>query len=344
MRVLFASYQALSMPGGGVRTQVMHSCQALRERGVEVALHTPWEPVDWSRIDLCHVFSSDMRNYYLLSSLPEQVPLVVSPIVDNRYPLALLRLFTAISRRLPTQILTSYKSHALAASKADAIVAPAQFDVPIYRAIGARAEQISVIHNGVELQFLDANPDLFVERYGLRDFVLFVGHVGNRRKNLPRLMAVAAEMPDTTFCLIGPHLETRETERTLRLAAQCPNVHVLGRLPFEELVSAYAACRVMALPSLIEGTGLVSLEAALAGAQVVTTRHGGPPDYFGDLAFYVDPQSTRSIRQAIEQALATPPDARLRERIATQFTWDVAARKLEGLYQRVIAQRESQHG
>jgi glycosyltransferase involved in cell wall biosynthesis len=327
------------MPGGGTRTQVLKTAEYLARRGIEVLYHSPWECYDWAQIDLAHVFASDMRNYYLLKALPDDLPLVVSPIIDNAYPLPLLRLATAVSRRLPTQILTSYKAHALALAKADAVIAPAQFDVPIFRAVGAAAAKIEVVHNGVELGFLEASPERFMARYGLQGFVLFVGQVGNRRKNLPRLLRVAAQMPHTDFVLVGPHLETEEARRTLALAARYPNVRVLGRLPYDELVSAYAACAVLALPSLIEGTGLVALEAALAGAQVVITRHGGPPDYFGDLAFYVEPHSEGSIRAALERALAQPADGRLRQRLSQQFTWEIAAEKLERVYRWVLEER-----
>ena len=337
MNVLFGCYQAVANPSGGVYTQVMRTRAALQALGVSVTLFDAWRRYDWSTVDLVHIFSTDMRNHYLIGASPGDKPLVVSPIIDNTYPISLLRAFASLSRKLPVQILTSYKSHARAMVKARAIIAPAEFDRPIFEAVGADAAKIEVIHNGVELEFQEATPDLFVERYGLKDFVLFVGQIGNKRKNLPRFLRVAGQMPRATFVLIGPQLETDEARRTLDLAARYDNVRILGRLPYDELISAYAACLVLALPSLVEGTGLVALEAALAGAQVVVTKHGGPPDYFGDLAFYVDPKSEASIRKALASALAQPADGRLRQRIASQFTWEMAARKLRGVYERVLA-------
>ena len=40
-----------------------------------------------------------------------------------------------------------------------------------------------VIHNGVEERFAEADPTIFQKRYGLKDFILYVGHLGPYRKN-----------------------------------------------------------------------------------------------------------------------------------------------------------------
>ena len=69
------------------------------------------------------------------------------------------------------------------------------------------------------------------------------------------------------------------------------------------LRSAYAAARVHALPSWIETCGLVSLEAALAGCNVVVSTAGHELEYFRDLAYYCDPANPASIRRAVVQAI-----------------------------------------
>ena len=71
-----------------------------------------------------------------------------------------------------------------------------------------------------------------------------------------------------------------------------------------ELAPLYRASKVHALPSWSETTGLVSLEAALCGCNIVTTDRGYTRDYFGDMAWYCDPYDNRSIRRAVEAAHA----------------------------------------
>jgi len=78
------------------------------------------------------------------------------------------------------------------------------------------------------------------------------------------------------------------------------------------------------------------LEAALAGAKIAITPHGGTRDYFGDMAEYVNPYSIESIRKGIEKALNTPRNPALREHIKNNFTWEKIALDTLEVYKRVL--------
>src|SRR5205085_2575717 len=67
------------------------------------------------------------------------------------------------------------------------------------------------------------------------------------------------------------------------------------------LASAYAAARVVALPSWFETPGLAALEGALAGRAVVVTPYGCAPEYFGDMAVYVRPGRPTKLAQALSR-------------------------------------------
>ena len=337
MKVLFASYQAVAMPGGGVYTQIMKTKAALEKAGVQVDLFDQWKRYNWQEIDLVHVFSTDMRNYFLLKALPAEVPLVVSPIIDKTLPFFLLRGLVATSALLPHQILTSYQSHRLGFEKARLIIAPSpDGQRMLEKGFGVSRDKIRVIYNGVDPLFLDASGDVFTEKYGFDNFVLYAGQIGNPRKNLTRLLRVAQQMPEHEFVLIGPILDNPEARRVVTMAENLPNVHLLGRVSLDELASAYAACQVFVLPSLVEGTGLVALEAGLTGANVVITKNGGPPDYFQEFAIYVDPKSETSIKQGIEAALTLPRNDELRRYIQDNFLWSKIVQKLIQVYEEVV--------
>lgn len=337
MRVLFCSYQAVSMPGGGVLTQIMQTKKGLEEWGIHVEMFNQWKRYDWKTIDLVHIFSADMRNHFLLQALPSDVPIVVSPIIDKTLPFLLLKLLVQLSSLLPHQVLTSYKTYQLGFRKAALIIAPSpDGQRMLTQGFGVPENKIRIVYNGVSKIFLNAQPDTFIRKYGFRDFVLYAGQIGNPRKNLRRLLHVAQKMPDIPFILIGPILENENAKQIISLAHEIPNVHILGRVPLPELISAYAACSVFALPSLIEGTGLVALEAGLAGAKIVITQNGGPPDYFGSHAIYVNPKSESSIMNGIKRALTTPPDELLRNHIIQNFLWENIATQLARVYAEIV--------
>ena len=53
-----------------------------------------------------------------------------------------------------------------------------------------------------------------------------------------------------------------------------PNVILLGEVPHDDLAKYYASCKVHALVSWMETTGLSSLEAGVMGANIVITDKG----------------------------------------------------------------------
>ncbi len=109
------------------------------------------------------------------------------------------------------------------------------------------------------------------------------------------------------------------------------NVHLLGQIDHELLPQYYKMAKVHALISWMETTGLSSLEAACMGCNLVITEKGDTRDYFGDYAYYCDPESVDSIRAALVRAYEAPVNPLLRRRVLNNFTWEHTARKtLEG--------------
>jgi hypothetical protein len=119
------------------------------------------------------------------------------------------------------------------------------------------------------------------------------------------------------------------------------NVRFIDALPKEELASAYAAAKVHALPGWFETPGLSTLEAAAAGCNVVSTDRGLAREYLEDMAWYCDPRSLESIREAVLAAYKAPRGERLGEHVRERYTWERAAeRTLEG-YRLAVAVSEA---
>jgi glycosyltransferase involved in cell wall biosynthesis len=105
------------------------------------------------------------------------------------------------------------------------------------------------------------------------------------------------------------------------------NVHFISFLKQDELRKYYSRAKVHVLPSWFETTGLSSLEAAAMGCNIVVTNKGDVKEYFGDMAFYCDPESPDSIRMAIDSAANGESDSRLIKKIKEEYTWSIAAEK-----------------
>jgi len=210
---------------------------------------------------------------------------------------------------------------ALSPSEADALVTD----------FGVARERIVVAWCGVETRFAHAAPDLFQQKFGLSDFVLCVGRVDANKNQLSLIRALRHENLD--LVLAGGSLAP--DYMALCRAAANSRVHFLPSLSDDELASAFAAAKVHALVSWLEVVGLVTLEAAAAGANVVLTREHGARDYVGERGRYCDSADEDSIRRVLLDAYRAPRQTQLREHVLNAFTWEKHAAALQEAYARV---------
>ena len=343
MKVCIVAQQTVGMVGGGPLVQLRETAEGLSALGIEVEYFDQWKGIDREDIDLVHLFNASLSTYDTARRLVHfGIPYVVSPIFfSNRSPAA-IRLARKGARLVGKGIgvvRTDYEYTAEICRGAE-LVLPNTTDEADLIAEGMEIarEKIRVVPNGVDTSFAEATPDLFVEKYGLRDFVLNVGHIGSGRKNVLRLME-AMRGVDRDLVVIGKVHQGGYAEACLEEAASNERIHVIEGLPNDSplLASAYAACKVFALPSIFETPGIAALEAAVAGASIVITPVGGTRDYFRDDAHYVDPNSIEAIRAGIVAALAEPTPPGLAKRIAEEYAWSRIAEQTAEAYRQVIA-------
>ena len=187
-----------------------------------------------------------------------------------------------------------------------------------------RVKQIVEVPLGHEVG-CKVGPELFEREYGVRDFVLCVGRLETRKNQLMLLKAL--EDSDLTVVLAGGGFSYQpEYENAVKAFKRKGRTIILGRLSPEMLSSAYAACRIHVLPSWYELPGLVSLEAAAHGKNIVVTRTGTSADYVGEKAFYCQPWDSDSINAAIMAAFYAPVKEGLVE-MTKSYTWENAVDK-----------------
>lgn len=174
----------------------------------------------------------------------------------------------------------------------------------------------------------------FRERYGVSDCVLCVGRFDERKNQLSLVRAWKGV--DIPLVLIGSPTPThrRYYEKCRKVAGG--RVLFLDGMDHEGLRHAFAAARVHVLPSWLETPGLSSLEAGLAGCNIVVTDRGSTAEYFGDMAWYCEPGDISSIRETVLTAYRAPRNDRLRQRIMERFTWRQAARQTLDAYEYVL--------
>jgi glycosyltransferase involved in cell wall biosynthesis len=120
-------------------------------------------------------------------------------------------------------------------------------------------------------------------------------------------------------------------------------VHLLGRVPHDEIPRLLAESRVLAQPSLVEPLGQALLEAMACGRSVVATRIGGAPEFVPpEAGVLVDPLDVDALAHGLEQAAALPsPNAAAREATADHDLRRQAER-IEAILSRAASRQRDQ--
>jgi len=333
MKVLFGSFSAITALGGGVEVQVRALARVLNNLGVEVELFDPWKRYDLNQFKLFHLFGANVGTYHLGRAIKGLgMKLIVTPVFYSRHKPAKVKTALRIAFRLRKHggYWTEHLFCKELCAMADLILVNTNeelemiadgFDIP--------RNKIGVVPNGVEKRFYYAKPDLFIEEYGIKDFVLYVGHIGMGRKNLLPLLQVLKKN-QILGVVIGPVINNEYSAKCLKIIETTPNLKLIPKLPPESplLESAYGACDTFILPSLYETPGLAALEAGLAGAKVCITRYGGTKEYFSDNAVYLEPGSEASIAAALKESMNKPKTNALKEHIHKNFLWERCGKTL----------------
>jgi glycosyltransferase involved in cell wall biosynthesis len=170
-----------------------------------------------------------------------------------------------------------------------------------------------------------------------RDGVLYVGRIEPHKNQLGLIRALKGTGVRLRI-VGGAHPDHPEYAEAVRAEAD-GFVEMVGHVDHAHLKDYYGRALVHACPSMFETTGLVSLEAALSGCNVVSTVEGYAREYLQDLATYCDPHNETSIREAVFAALSLPQQTRLRERILDNYTWEHTAAATAAAYHDLLEYR-----
>lgn len=342
MKIYLASYQSIMLNRGGPTYKLLHIKKALENIGIDVKLFDMWDfNLKLTKEDLVHIFLANISTYSLASNLKLYgAKYVVNPIIYSNHPAWKLRLYQNLEKplnRLFIRSISDYQITEFICNNAEKVL-PNTIDEGnlLVDGMNVNRDKIQVIHNGVEKRFAEADATLFQKKYGLKDFILYVGHLGPVRKNGKNIIN-ALQQVDHPTVIIADILYNEEGDWCRKEIEKSKNIIHIPWITHDDpiLASAYAACKTFALPTRYETPGRAALEAGLAGANIVITPFGGTKEYFMDFADYANPYSVKSIRETIEKSLNKDKNEKLKNHIKENFLWDVIAKKTVEIYRKV---------
>lgn len=362
MKILFLSRKTLFSVFGGDTVQVLKTAEALRRKGVLVDVSTELEP-DLCGYDLVHVFNLTRPQETALQvahAKKRGCPIALSTIYLNYEEYerkARGGMVQKMAQRLSGGQIEYLKILGRAVKNAEfhkgtiafflqgyekslrEICAMTDVFLPNSRSEMDRlvrdlkleiSQPVCPVPNAVDVETFSAKKTgvpRWMERF--KGCILCVARIEGKKNQLN--LVRATRKTNHPLVLIGDVAPNHKKYLESIKREAGANVTILDHVPMEELPAWYSLCKVHALVSWMETTGLSSLEAAAMGANLVITDRGDTKEYFLDQAFYCEPDDTESIQKALAEALAAPVSQQLQSRVIRDYTWDKTAEKtLEG--------------
>jgi len=176
-----------------------------------------------------------------------------------------------------------------------------------------------------------------------RRIILTVGVVYDEVKGCKYLIEAMCEVvkhkKDGVLCIIvGSGKLKDELENRIKELELGDYVRLVGGKPHQEIPIWMNACNVFVLPSLRESFGVVQIEAMACGKPVVATFNGGSEEIIinDKLGILVEPKDIDGLANAILKALDKEWDIDYILNCAEQYSGDVIAKKIIGVYNEVL--------
>lgn len=249
-------------------------------------------------------------------------------------------------------------------SKADAVICNSNFIAAQARKALALVspERIHVVHNGADSGFFEPRDrDLMRKKWGLNedDFViLFAGALVPEKGVDHAIQGFKEACPlihNPHLVIIGssglwPTIDSPYdqisvySQKISKLAQQLP-VHFVGAYSRSEMPFALAAADVVVIPSVWEEPfGTIVVEAMAAGTPVIAYRSGGIPESVEEnvTGILVKKGNVAGLTDAILTLYQNPDlrrnmSAAAKERARERFTWEIAAQKIDQIYESVLS-------
>ncbi len=174
-------------------------------------------------------------------------------------------------------------------------------------------------------------------------YFLYVGQIEHSKNIESAILAFAQSKQlhdqEVEFWLAGRPGNAAPQVTKLINSLKNPHIRLLGYVDESKLPSLYANALGFVFPSLVEGFGLVLLEAMAYGTPIIASSASVIPQVVGDAGIIVDATNLDALQQALESvesdtALRASLIKSGRERLKN-FSWEQAAHLTNNLYHKL---------
>lgn len=357
MKVAFISRSSLFAAKGGDTIQMQETARHLKKWNVDVDIRLTDEKINYDEYDLLHFFNLTRPADILFHIIKSTTPFVVTPLLidysefDQHYRKGIsgkifqylspsqIEYFKSIARFIKGQekirsfsyLIKGYNySIKYILVKAAMVLPNSEMEYQNLVWLYSLSPSFSIIPNGIDTDLFSST----VNQEKDPNLILSVARIEGLKNQLNLIKAVNNSRFQLFIIGNAAINQTDYYKKCKKIAS--PNIHFIDYLPQQELIQYYQKAKVHILPSWFETCGLSTLEAASLGCNVVITNRGYASEYCNGHAFYCDPSSPVSIREAIEKASKDNGNKSFREKIFANYTWKNTAQKTFDAYKKIL--------
>jgi glycosyltransferase involved in cell wall biosynthesis len=229
-------------------------------------------------------------------------------------------------------------------TKIDYIIAPSYFTKKqIIETFKIPSEKIEVIHEGVDTsKFNPNNKPIFRDKFKSQYVILFVGALV-KTKNVDKLIRVfnyVQKRIDASLVIVGEGPEKSNLMKIVKELNLTNKVFFEGFVKDEDLPYYYSSCDIFASCSIIEGFGLIFLEAMASGKPVVAFNIASIPEVVRDGGIIVKNFDLKEMAEKIIEILSKKEVyeeySRKAREIAINHDWNIIARKYLNFFEKSL--------
>ena len=216
-----------------------------------------------------------------------------------------------------------------AMARADAMISVSAGLKRAMVALGAEADRVTVLRNGVDLVQFRPPEDRPALRQALQMQGPTLLSVGNLipRKGHHHAIEMLAHLPDWHLVIVGDGPERGRLDALAMRLGVADRVRMMGAQPHAALGRYYGAADLLVLASSREGWANVLLEAMACGTPVVASNIPGNDEVVQDRAagLIVGENTPAGFAAAVRAVWANPPARDAVRAYAESFSWEATS-------------------
>lgn len=303
MKIAFVLYPEAVISGdsNGIKSQAKTWKNGFKQLGHEVVEVNVWGNYNWKSFDVIHIFGTGLWLYGFVKNIySKNTNIIISPIIDSTQSKFAYKLSTFLGipkLRLWSPSFTLKKTLPMFKS----VYVRSDYEAGFFtKSMNVPSSKITKIPLSYDEKICNDN-NLIISK---EKFCLHVSSIYQKRKNVIRLIK-AAKKYNFKLVLVGSKGTPEQFKPIQNEIGNSNNIDVLGYVSNEKMIDLFQKAKVFALPSLVEGVGIVALNAGFFGCNIILTNIGGPKEYFKEHCVLVNPLSEDNIGQKIVESLNT---------------------------------------